>query len=163
METHEPTREELYGVRASTRIPGTLNAQLSREASALGISFSRHMANTLINGHANLADQVAEINILLKEKQRLQEQVTTLEAKLAVPGKAQRFVTAKLEKNYQALQSFLQQSRSKVSRQALLDAGFDFKYATSMFCQQQVQYNCVFDACYWQQGEQYCLDTIQLT
>lgn len=163
MEAHEPTRAELYGVPITCRISGSLNTQLAREAKSLGISLAKHTANLLVSGHANVADQIAETSILLKEKQQLSEEVAALKAKLAARGEAQRLVVAKLERNYHVLQSFLQKGRGVVSKQELVNAGFDMQYVTSVITHNNKFYFCVFDACYLQEKEKVYIDTIQLT
>src|SRR5436190_6135439 len=68
------TQTEKYGVPVSCRIPASLKKELGDEAAIRGISLSQQLTNHILTNHNKDSNQSSEITLLLRERERLQQE-----------------------------------------------------------------------------------------
>lgn len=172
---------EKYGLTTSFRLPADIKRQLGNEAKARGITLSQHASSILLSSHMQVAEQSAQVEILLTERRQLQHQLaaqddqiailkqqlemlsktnSALEQRHADLSKADRIVLEKLQQNRSILKGFLSNGPT-ISKSELKSAGFDARYSTSVATHQGRQYFCVFDLCYSVDGNRVLIDQIE--
>lgn len=183
MQTTQKDADEKYGVTTTFRIPADLKRQLLDEAAVRGISLSQYNASILMSSHKRGAEQSTQVDLLLRERRQLQEQAAKqkqrLEAQIQhiarleqtikklknqapVQRETDKLILSKLQHNRHILEQFLAGSTTGVmiSAAALVNAGFDVRYATTTVQHQGKQYICVYDVCYCQEGDTVMIDIL---
>jgi len=143
--SQEPDEISKYGVPVTFRLSAHMKKILGDEAALRGISLAQYGADLLLTAHKNSADKTAEMNMLIRERDLLKQQVTNLTDKLqekevVVPP------LAAIYKNRGILQCFA--ANGTITKAVLEKEGFDFGYMTHAAVINDMQFYCVVDIAY---------------
>jgi hypothetical protein len=133
-----------YGVPSTVRLSAHMRKILGDEAALRGLSFSQYGVDLMLTAHKNSADQTAELNMLIRERDLLNQKVVQLTGKLQ-EKETESPVLASINKNREILK---QHAGRIVTKEFLEKEGFDFRFMTHAALENEKQLYCVLDMAY---------------